>query len=68
MTESRLDYLLKALRTARKSWEDGNTCSLVWARERQEIVRMAEEWEITDLLLDRLYFSHELPSLPEWEK
>jgi len=54
MTESRLDYLLGCLRDARKRKETGETCSLVWARERQEIVRMAEEWGLTDEVLKQL--------------
>lgn len=50
---SRVDDLLDALRRARQAFMNGETCSLVWMRERRMIMKEAEILGITDELLAR---------------
>lgn len=50
---SRADDLLDALRRARQAFMNGETCSLVWTRERRMIWKEAEILGITDELLSR---------------
>tara|TARA_R100000808_G_scaffold1619_3_gene7179 strand:- start:1372 stop:1590 length:219 start_codon:yes stop_codon:yes gene_type:complete len=49
--ESDVDYLLRAMRERRRDYKNGTLDSITFRREHRMIIKQAEEWGLTDELI-----------------